>query len=246
MKILRAVLFSVSLVLIIWLLAPLYKGVVHIGMIYPLPVLVAVMYFSSNPDKLNKLFADFKPLMITLSCLVGVGAIFVTSVIGVCVGYALNSPEKNQTVIILGCQVNGETPSLMLYDRMNKAVEYLEENPESCVVVSGGKGPGESITEAEAMKRYLIEKGISESRIFTEEKSVNTKENIAFSAKIIKENGLNPSVAIATDGFHQFRAHRFCRENNIENTALSCNTRWYFNLSYYSREVLAVIKMIIF
>lgn len=246
MKIFRAVLFAVSLILIIWLLAPLYKGVVHIGMIYPLPVLVAIMYFSANPDKLIRLFSDFKPFMITLSCLVGIGVITVTSIVGVCLAYAFNSPEKNQTVIILGCQVNGERPSLMLIDRMNKAIEYLDENPDSKVIVSGGKGPGENITEAEAMKRYLIENGIEEKRIFVEDNSVNTKENISFSEKVIEENGLNRSVAIATDGFHQYRAYRFCRDNNLKNTALSCNTKWYFTLSYYSREVLAVIKMIIF
>lgn len=245
MKVFRTVLFTVSLLLIFWLLAPLYKGVVHIGMIYPLPVLAAVTYFSYNPDRLKQLFLSYKTLMITVSCLVGVGVLFVSSVIGVCVYYAYNSPEKNQTVIILGCQVNGETPSLMLYDRMNTALDYLNENPEACVIASGGKGNGENISEAQAIKRYLLKKGIDEKRIFTEENSINTKENISFSAKVIKENGINPKVTVATDGFHQFRAYRFCRENGLESTALSCNTRWYFTASYYSREVLAVIKMII-
>ncbi len=246
MKILRIMIILIAIALIIWLLAPIYKGVVHIGMIYPLPFLVAFAYFAAYPEKLKYLFSQHKAILIAITSLVCAFAVFVIAVIGVCLRYAYISPKENQTVIILGCQVRGKTPSLMLYDRMNAAIEYLNENPKSCVVCSGGQGSGEEISEASAMKTYLLKKGIAKERIFVEEKSMNTNQNIAFSKEIILKNNLNKSVAVATDGFHQFRANKFCKQNGIENTALCCKTRWYFTASYYSREVLAVVKMLVF
>ncbi len=246
MKIFRVIIIILSVLLAIWLLAPIYKGVVHIGMLYPLPFLAVFVFFAAYPDKLKHLYTQYKAVSIIVTSLVVVAVLFVASVVGVCIHYANVAPESNQTVIILGCQVNGNTPSLMLYDRMNTAIDYLNENPESPVICSGGKGNGENISEAQAMKTYLLKKGIAENRVFVEDKSLNTKQNIAFSKKVIEQNNLNKSVAVVTDGFHQFRAYRFCSQNNIENTALSCRTRWYFTASYYSREVLAVIKMILF
>ena len=125
------------------------------------------------------------------------------------------------------------------------AKRLKQENPECNIVVSGGQGPGEKISEAEAMKTYLLKKGIDEKRIFVEDKSRNTDENITFSSKIIKDNGLNENIAVATDGFHQFRASVFANENELRSSAISCKTRWYFSASYYSREVLAIFKMLL-
>jgi len=246
MKILRIMIFIISSILFLWLLGPLYKGVVHIGMIYPLPFLGAFMFFSLRPDVLKMLFEKQKVIMSILSCLVVVGVLFVTVLVGIMIRYSYVTPPQNATVVILGCQVRGTKPSLMLYDRMNTALTYINENPECNIVASGGKGQGEKISEAEAIKTYLLKKGIDENRIFVEDKSVNTDENITFSSKIIKDNGLNENVAVATDGFHQFRASVFANENGLKSSAISCKTRWYFSASYYSREILAIVKMFLF
>lgn len=246
MKILRAVIFVVSITLAIWFLGPLYKGVVHIGMVYPLPFLALFAYFSLKPDVLVSLFHKFKPLMIVGTSLVSIGIIIFCSFVAVMLSYACNTPQKSSTVVILGCQVTGKTPSLMLYDRMMAALDYINKNPESYIIASGGQGPGESISEAQAIKDFLVSKGVDSKRIIMEDKSTNTKENIAFSANIIKEKGLNENIAVVTDGFHQFRAACFSKQNNLKSTAVSCDTRWYFAASYYSREVLAVLKMLLF
>lgn len=245
MKILRLIVFMLSAALSVWLLGPLYKGVVHIGMLYPQPLLFMFMFFSVKPEALTFLFRKFKVLMIICTSFLGVGIIIISTAVGVMLYYANNTAEKGRTVIVLGCQVTGKTPSLMLYDRMMTALEYINANPESTVIASGGKGPGEQISEAEAIKNFLINKGVDEKRIILEDKSINTKENIGFSAQLIKENGLNKNVAIATDGFHQFRAAYFSKQNSLEFSSLPCKTRWYFTASYYSREILAVIKMLI-
>lgn len=246
MKIVRAIIFTASIALIIWFLGPLYKGVVHIGMLYPLPVLALFAFFSVRPDLLRLLFVKFKVLSVTIASLLGIGIIVFCTMVGIMLAYANNTPQPGSTVVVLGCQVIGKTPSLMLYDRMEAALEYIEDNPDSKIIASGGQGPGEDISEAQAIKDYLVSNGVSPDRIYVEDKSANTNENIEFSAKIIEKNGLNKNIAVVTDGFHQFRASYFSSRNNLESSAVSCNTRWYFSLSYYSREVLAIIKMKIF
>ncbi len=89
-------------------------------------------------------------------------------------------------VIILGAQVRGEVPTLVLGARIRAAAEYLQEHPQAIAVASGGKGSGENISEAEAIRRGLVRLGISEERILLEDCSTSTAENLRFSAEVIQ------------------------------------------------------------
>ena len=111
-------------------------------------------------------------------------------------------------VIVLGAGVNGETPSLTLRTRIDAAAAYLEEHPDVPVVLSGGQGPGEAITEAECMRRALVRRGVDESRLYPEERSTSTQENLRYSRAILEELGVDPAqrVAIVTSDFHLCRA----------------------------------------
>ncbi len=90
-------------------------------------------------------------------------------------------------VIVLGAQVRGDTPTLVLNARIKAAAEYLEKHPEAICVASGGKGTGENISEAEAIRRGLVQCGISEERILLEDRSTSTLENLKFSANVIQK-----------------------------------------------------------
>lgn len=90
-------------------------------------------------------------------------------------------------VIVLGAQVRGEYPTLVLNARIKAAAEYLKENPEAIAVASGGQGTGESISEAEAIRRGLVRLGIANERILLEDCSTSTEENLRFSAKVIQQ-----------------------------------------------------------
>lgn len=81
--------------------------------------------------------------------------------------FAKGKPELDY-LVILGAQVRGTVPSRALRKRLDTALAYLEENPGTIAVVSGGRGPGEDITEAEIMKEYLLLHGIDEKRILVE------------------------------------------------------------------------------
>ncbi|MBQ8800347.1 MAG: YdcF family protein [Lachnospiraceae bacterium] len=98
------------------------------------------------------------------------------------------APEANaEYVIVLGAQVRGETPTLVLNARINAAAEYLREHPEAVCVASGGQGTGEAISEAEAIRRGLLRLGISDDRILLEDRSTSTAENLKFSAEVIQK-----------------------------------------------------------
>lgn len=122
--------------------------------------------------------------------------------------FADESDAPVSAVIVLGAGVNGETPSLILRTRIDAAAAYLEEHPDVPVVLSGGQGPGEAITEAECMRRALVRRGVDESRLYPEERSTSTQENLRYSRAILEELGVDPAqrVAIVTSDFHLCRA----------------------------------------
>ncbi|MCR5120833.1 MAG: YdcF family protein [Ruminococcus sp.] len=153
-----------------------------------------------------------------------------------------NAPEKEpKLVIVLGCQVRGERPSKMLARRLDIAYGVMERYPSAMVVVSGGKGSDEAISEAECMKRYLTEKGADVSRIIMEDTSTTTFENISNSFAITDPMGLGRDITIVTDGYHQYRAALIAKSMGAgEVTAVSANTEKRFIPTYWVREWLAL------
>ena len=187
-----------------------------------------------------------KPLGRTALCITGLfaaAAVVTAAVISIFMIKAANDRPKdeNTTVVVLGCQVRNGAPSLMLAQRLRAAYDYLSEHESVKVVVSGGKGVDESVSEAQCMKDWLVDKGISPDRIFMEDKSVNTEENLSFSKKIINENGLPQRITIVTDGFHQLRADMLAERIGIESNNISAKTKWYLLLTYWVREWFGVL-----
>lgn len=107
-------------------------------------------------------------------------------------------------IIVLGAQWKTNGPSYVLQKRLDCALEYLQENPNTIVIVSGGQGSNEPITEAAGMKSYLEEKGILAERILVEDKSTNTCENLDLSAEYLDKE--KNTVVLVTNNFHVFRA----------------------------------------
>lgn len=154
---------------------------------------------------------------------------------------ALRKPAQDATAVVLGCRVYGEKPSLMLVKRLEAAEQYLVEHPQARCIVSGGKGPGEDISEAECMYRYLTSKGISADRIYKEEKSQSTRENLAFSAEILKQQGLPLTVAVVTDGFHEYRGCREAAHAGLTYGAAPAKTPWWLLATFTVREYYGIL-----
>lgn len=113
-------------------------------------------------------------------------------------------------VLVLGAQWKADGPSYVLQKRLDEALQYLENNPETVVIVSGGQGSNEVISEAAGMQSYLVAAGINEERILVEDKSTNTCENLVFSGRLLDK--ANDRVVLVTNNFHMYRATKIAEK----------------------------------
>ncbi|MGL5649221.1 MAG: YdcF family protein [Clostridium sp.] len=167
--------------------------------------------------------------------------------------YPKKSLEKADLVIVLGAGLKGVVPSLTLKHRLDATIQYLNKTGyDGEIVVSGGQGPGEDITEAEAMKSYLVKNGVNADRIIKEDKSTSTSENLEYSKEVISKE-LNKNVSkelnttIITTDFHAMRSNMLAKRKNYYNINLyTSSTEWYLIPNMYLREFFAFTKSMIF
>ena len=152
--------------------------------------------------------------------------------------------KKVDYVIILGARLYGDIPSPALLERLKAAREYLDENDDTKVVVSGGQGPDEYISEAKAMEKYLVDNGVNSDRIIIEDKSTSTFENLKFSSNRIAEfdNRDNLKILLVTNKYHIFRAKLLAKRLGFVAYGLPAKIPPTIILKSYIREYFAVIK----
>ena len=147
-----------------------------------------------------------------------------------------------KVIIVLGCSVKWDKPSLSLIKRVDAAYLHLLSNPESVAILSGGQGRDEAISEAKCMYDMLVYKGISKDRLIIEDKSTTTNENIKYSVKLLKKYHLPNEVAIASSEYHQLRADIIARHYGLIPFAQSSETKPNILPTFLLREVFAIIK----
>lgn len=149
-------------------------------------------------------------------------------------------------VVILGTGLKGSQLSLTLKQRLDASLPYVNQHPKIPIIVSGGQGPGEDITEAAAMKKYLISRGIAEGRIKLENKSTSTKENLIFSKTLMQvSKSSGPKIMIVTSDYHMFRAKYIARTLGYEAYGISGESPLHLKPINMIREYLAVIKALL-
>ena len=187
------------------------------------------------------------PKIIKAAFILGLSFFIVLSSFLLIFGKNNTATYKEDAIIVLGAGIHGETPSRILADRLNAAALYHEKNPDAVIVVSGGQGHQEAITEALAMERYLINKGIPADKIIKEESSTSTYENFVFSKVILDDKfGSDYSVAYVTNEYHVYRAGGIAKSAGLETTHIHSSTLWYSVLPGTLRECLAVAKFWVF
>ena len=150
----------------------------------------------------------FKAIGIVLLVIVALVVLcFVASLIGVFAGSHSEIQGDPQVMLIFGYKLDGEDMPSLLKSRLDSALGYLAEHPDMTVIVSGGKGDGESMSEAQRMYDYLTEQGVDGSQIIVEDKASTTAENIGFSLDLIKQNDIDISggVLLVSNEFHLAR-----------------------------------------
>lgn len=222
-------------------------GILNIGNAAGLILSLVLCIYGAFFEKTNKAVASlwkkklWKGVFSFLALITILAIIFTAAVTTQMIIAANNSPEKETTVIVLGCKVNPEGPSLSLIKRLEAAYDYLTKNPKLNCILSGGQGNDEPMSEARAMKNWLTERGIDESRLYLEDNSTSTWENLSFSKKLIKKEGLCPAVTIITNDFHQYRAQKIAKSLNMESYSVSGETPLYLLPTYYIRELGATL-----
>lgn len=158
-----------------------------------------------------------------------------------------DSDPGRDYLIVLGAAVYGEEPSLTLVRRLEGAKAYLEQYPDSVAIVSGGMGPGEKITEAQAMFDWLTARGIDPARVVMEPKASSTLENLQFSFDLIRERGNEPQgkVAIVSSAYHLYRAKCMARNLGVADAAGVAAPwgRFFVMLNYFIREAFGVTHL---
>lgn len=254
LKVIKIIIITLCILLSLSFIITMSCNIVNfgnvIGLIGCLIVIISIILYSKF--KSHKTPAAVFKVILSLA---GVFAVYCAIISSFIISGMMNTPEKafaastdgtlqRETVIVLGCKANNGHPSLMLKARLDKAVEYLLENPQAVCIVTGGQGTDEIEPEAVSMHRYLITKGIDENIIYKEANSKNTEENILYAKKVIDEHDLSENVVIISEGYHVYRGTYNAEKLGLTAAALptlSTDTLWALP-SYWLREIFAITR----
>ena len=206
----------------------LVAGILFLGIYFIYPRLT-----KSYQQLLNSLLAGLSIFMIIMFFIIGNN------------GKINTTTFTEDCALVLGGGLRGEKILPTLKFRLDKCIDYLQRNPKALIVVSGGKGAGESIPESVAMKRYLVANGVNAGQIFEENQSKNTRQNMQYSKVLLDSlfaSG-NYSVVCITSDFHSYRAGKLSKKANLTVSHYNAKTAWYLYPAAYCRETLSIVKM---
>lgn len=185
-----------------------------------------------------------KMLRTVLSTILCLGILLFAFTEAIVLSASKGNPEAEcQYIIVLGARVQDTSPSISLTERIHAAYDYLTEHPETIAVLSGGQGEDEGISEAQCMFDQLTSMGIEADRLWLEDKSTSTWENLNFSLALIEEKtGTRPEKAgILSSEYHLYRAGLFAKDCDLEAVGIPAKTqRFTIRLNYFLREVAGV------
>lgn len=256
--VLKIIAITICIILSLSFLITMSRNIVNMGNVIGLVVCLIVIFSLLFYNK----YKNIKPLRLctkVFAMLMAVGCIYCSIVSTFMISGMMNTPEKalqtgtdgaaaEETVIVLGCKTINGHPSMMLAARLETAAEYLAENPQAVCIVSGGKGSDEIESEAATMERFLITKGISKDRIYKEENSRNTEQNLLYSKSVIDEHNLSENVVIVSEQYHVYRGMRNAKKQGLVPSALPApmnRTIWAIP-SYWLREIIAITRDYVF
>lgn len=242
-----------SLALLVIFISPIPMGIFNIGnavgILFSGTMCAVFLFWKPFTDLVKKLWSSpAGKIFLGITSVILTLCVVLAIVISVFMVRAINDPppDENHTIVVLGCKVKDGRPSLMLKRRLDSACGYLSEHESVKVVVSGGQGSDEVMSEAECMKQYLVSKGISAERIFMEDRSTSTEENLKFSKEIIISRGLPEKITLVTDAFHQCRAEMLAKNIGIDPYNISGYTSWYIVPVYWVREWFGIVYYAVF
>lgn len=169
---------------------------------------------------------------------------------GFIISGARTQEAEVDAIIVLGAGLRNDEPSVVLRTRLRAALEYAQTREGVPIIVSGGLGSNATITEAEAMRNYLVSAGFDESLIWLEQSSTNTYENLTYSRVLMAENGIdveNAKVAVVSNEFHLFRAKLIAQNAGLDAVGVAAPTPTVaLRALYFFREAFALAAQVFF
>lgn len=167
--------------------------------------------------------------------------------------YLAEGAGAPEVMVIFGCKVEPDGPSILLQDRLDTALDYLEEHPDMLVVVSGGKGDDEHQSEAQAMSDYLTEHGVNPEQIVLEDQSRNTWQNVNNTLALFRSGELEEGagkVLLVSSDFHLTRIQmlweRAAGGTHTISTLAAPVSHFPSRLLMFFREPFALVKSFLF
>lgn len=242
-KLIKAIIILIGCVVLTIYCLPLPAGIINEGNIFGIAVGIIIIIIGIKLDKIIALWK--KKIGKAIISIVCVFAIIGTGIFAYTLNSVINCKSElvdgDETAIVLGCQVYGETASRPLRARAERGAEFLRENKNAVAILCGGQGNGESISEAECMKRIMLENGIDENRLYIENKSTSTEENIKFASDIISQNTLsNNVVVIISSDYHCERAMLIAKRYGLNAKCIPVGTNKYSYITFCTREVFGI------
>ena len=244
-----AAILAVNLVFFVLMLLD-YAGMNIVFCLSLVVTLIIATYMFLCTLRANAKYAKFALMLqrCFIACVV-LGIVGFLTLQGLILSGSRTEVAEVDCVIVLGAGIFGETPSKILASRLDSALDYVNDRNVP-IIVAGGQGPGESITEAEAMYRYLARGGADENQIWKEDASTSTWENLAFSLAIMEEMGLDTSsarVAIVTNEFHLYRAKHIAGTMGLNAIGIAAETPYpSLKVLYHFREAAALLNILLF
>lgn len=170
--------------------------------------------------------------------------IFMSYLIYAIIYHFVKIKYKPDFIIVLGSGLIGEKVPPLLGSRLDKGMdEYMKYNKEPKIIVSGGQGPDELVSEASAMKKYLVNKGMKEEDVLMEDESRNTLQNMMFSKNIMDSIKSDHKSIFVTNNYHVFRASIYARLAGLKCEGVGSNTAKYYLPSAFLREYIGILVM---
>lgn len=252
LKILQIVLLCAGAALVLYGAALLFMNNFNLGNVLPAFLGLPLLIYGIFAPVLNRWFARGVGRVVKWIFICGyIFLICVFTVFGIMMTAAANTapPQDADVVMVLGAALRGTKPSDTLARRLDTAITYAEENPDSLVLVSGGQGPQEEIPESHAMRDYLIAHGIDENRILVEDQSISTYQNFFYSKQLLDKHfgEGNYTTVFATNDFHILRGYMNAEAVGMSDVyGLPYRSLIYTAPPNYMRESLALLATYVF
>jgi len=232
------------------ILVGIYVGM-DVGVLFPGAagiVILAYVYMRLRVRKGKPVISSLSTRRVVL-VLAFLSILVFTSVETLIISGAVSDNEvKTEHVIILGGGLKGDRVTPVLHERLLKGLEYLRRYPDADVIVSGGRGFGNKITEAEAMESFLAAEGIARDRIIREDRATSTMENFLYSRELLQKSGEADmgSITVVTSDFHMLRSKLLARRAGFEPYGITSITPASVKVNCYIREFFALVKSFLF